>query len=178
MEEQGQEFAARSMASARASGDPLPGPLGDAFASGAIVVAGIAVRKVVAADWVFFKQLNSPIIRMVQEMQQNPEAPEEITFTEEENWELAWQFTHTPAQLREVLAKGREALTAVAVSEIGDNWPTETVKFVGAAVMEQLERQWKTALKHKAEAEEKGEISFFRVAGASQKMASAGGSST
>lgn len=178
MDEKGQDFVAKQQAAAIAAGDPLPGPLGEAFASGPIVVAGISVRKVVASDWVFFKALNSPVLRMVLELQQNPEKPDEVTFTEQENWALAWQFTHTPAEIREALKGGVEAFNQRVLEDIGDSWAAETVNLVGVAVMEQLARQWKTSLKHQQEAEEKGEISFFRDAGANRKTASAGGSST
>lgn len=178
--EQVQRFDLKQQALGRANGEPFPGPLADAFLKDAIMVGDIAVRKVVARDWKILRAINSPVIRLIQDSAQNPNAVPEIETTDEEEWELAFQFTHTPSEVWDTLQKGREMFSKVAQIAVADNprFTSSIVKLIGAAVMEQIRREWQTALKFKAEMEERGDVSFFREPTTSPTTGLAGGSNT
>lgn len=167
------------LASRRASADPLPGPLADAFAKGAIAVGELKVRKVVASDWVTFKRIKSPVLEMVLEIQQSAGSPDatipEVEFTDQQQWEMCWQFTHTPAEVRVALDDG--FFSDYARRDIADA-PDVQVPLIITAAMEQIKRSWQTAVKFAAGMEKDGEVTFFRDAEATRKMASDGGSST
>jgi hypothetical protein len=135
------------MASDRAVSDPLPGALADAFLEGDIHVGDVLVRKMVASDYVLFKFLDSPILRQFLELAKPQDKMEEIAYTDEEEWEMCWQFTHSPRENRDM---------------IGDSLTRETTQIIIAAVMEQVKRNMVTAQRYVAEASEKGEITFFR----------------
>ena len=112
----------REESNKRAAADPLPGPLADAFLKGAIPWGdGRFVRRVVASDWKILKALDSPIFRQMLEAQKKPELREETVYSDEDQWEMCWQFTHTPAENRALIAKGREAYRAAA-----ETWADET----------------------------------------------------
>ncbi len=171
--EKAREYAWKREAEARASADPLPGPLGDAFAADAIMVGNIGVRKIVASDWQFFKKINSPVLRVVQEILQNPNSELNLEVDPAEYWAVVWQFTHTPKQCRDAFAKGEDDFRALVAEEVGDSQDEAIVNLIIAAVMEQIKRSWSTALQYKS-GMEKDEGINFPQAGAS-KMASAGG---
>ncbi len=171
----------RAEATKRAGADPLPGPAGDAFGKhGAIPIgsSGISVRRVVASDWQILKSLDSPIIKMLLELRQNPTTTAEIPIETEEEWELAFQFTRPVAAVREALAQGRDKFREQARGEVGDTLDESVVSLIRIAVLEQIRRSWSTAVSYRQEMEEKGEVHFFPVAEENPKMASAGGSST
>lgn len=106
---QSREAALEEDARRRAAADPLPGALNDAFLQDAIQIGpNIYVRRVVASDWLVFKWLNSPIFQAMLELQKDEKLREEVQFTEQEQYEMAWQFTHTPKQVRALMAKGRD----------------------------------------------------------------------
>src|ERR1017187_6604772 len=112
----------REEANKRAAADPLPGPLADAFLKGAIPWGdGRFVRRVVASDWKILKGLDSPIFRQILEPQKDPTLREETVYSDEEQWEMCWQFTHSPADNRALMAKGRPAYRAEA-----EKWADET----------------------------------------------------
>lgn len=170
------DFALRQEAIARATADPLPGPLTNAFAKGAIKVGGDNVRKIVASDWTVFKQIDSPLLRMVQELQQNPGVNPNVDFTELEQQTICWQFLNHPKRVREIIEAG--TLKETVIQEIADEYDAGVLNLILFAVMEQMKRGWQTALKYSAALEESGEVTFFRDASPGTKMDSAGGSTT
>jgi len=167
-----------AMATARANADPLPGPLAKAFGPSTIMVGGISVRKPVASDWEIFRQLDSPIIRILLELRQDPSKVPEIEPTQQENWEICWQFTHSPKECRAALTVGNGYFRQLAASEIGDVWDEPTVMVVRAVIMNKIAEANATAIKYAADLEEKGEVTFFRDSGATRTTDSAGGLST
>ena len=159
----------------RANAEPFPGPMAAAFCTGAITIGDIAVRKVVASDWIALKAIESPLLKLIAEWQANPTDPKEVQFSEQDQWNICWLFTHEPKEARSELSGGKEQFEATAQEQVADKMDNSIIGMVMAAVMEQLKRNWLTALKHAADLEEKGEISFFRDAGEKLKMALAGG---
>lgn len=172
MSTQSQIHILENEAAKRANADPLPGPAGDAFAkNGPIEVGPHVVREVVASDWKVLKALDSPIIKMIMEMRQNPNSNVEIDVTDDEEFQIAFQFTRPPKVVREAMAKGKEAFTETAVLEIGDKIDSPTIKLIQAAVMEQIRRSWITAVSYKEKLEEKGEVRFFQDSGKNPETA-------
>lgn len=147
-------------ASARANGDPFPGPLAEAFCKGAIAVGEYRVRKVTASDWVILRQIESPLIALVEEIHQEPGKAPEIAITDTQEWELCFQFTRPQQDSRDLLSLGRQHFTDAAIG-FADNATDMDIKMICRVVIEQLRRSWETALKHKQDLEEKEGISFL-----------------
>lgn len=133
---------------ARASADPAPGPIMEAFSDGITRICGLSVRRVVASDWMMLKALNSPIYRQLLELQKPLEIREEVPFSDEEGWEMICQFTHTPAQNRAQLAKGRDNYREWAIQETADTLKMEDAASVIAAVQSQITASHSTAQRH------------------------------
>ena len=136
------------MARARAAAEPLPGSLAEAFLGDAIeVIEGVKVRRVVASDWIILRWLNSPIVRQMLEMQKPMEKREPVDYSAEEAYEICYQFTHNPKEVRAMKEQGRKAFTEAAIEEFGDRFSTmEIAELVVDAVSKQLQRSWATAL--------------------------------
>jgi hypothetical protein len=136
------------MARARAAAEPLPGSLAEAFLEDAIeVIHGVKVRRVVASDWIILRWLNSPIVRQMLEMQKPAAKREPVEYTAEEAYEICFQFTHNPKEVRALKEQGRKAFAEKAIEEFGDTFPTmEIAESVVVAVSKQLQRSWATAL--------------------------------
>ena len=133
----------------RAGTDPLPGPLADAFQSDCIPVNGsVKVRRVVTSDWVILRQLKSPIIQQMLEMQKDEAIREEVPFTDEEGYEICWQFTHNPKDCRALLEVSRERFRQQAIEDIADSLDPSIVGQVVKAVGKQILRSFETALKY------------------------------
>lgn len=138
------EFVLRNMAVARAQGDPLPGPLSDAFSSEPIRVGELEVRPIVAGDWIILKKLDSPLYRMV--LERDDKSPAE--FTDEEGIEMCFQFTRSVREVRKALARGRDEFREAALQSISDKYDSPTISKLVMAVGEQLKRAYETAIKY------------------------------
>lgn len=138
----------------RVSGDPLPGPLATAFCDTDIVAGGLHVRKVVPSDWIVLRTINSPILRLIEELRMNPKVDPKIEVTDEEHAEVVFQFTRTAKECRTILKQGKEHFRERAI-EFMDAQDLHAVKVaeVVAAVMEQIRRSWETALHYQQEKE-------------------------
>ncbi len=165
------EAVLENLANKRASADPLPGPLGQAFCEGPIEVAGVTVYPVVPRYFQALKALNSPLISMLQDVVQSGKMDTELE--DEKAWEICWIFTHTGKQVREQIAKGKESLSELAIETVGES-SDYPVGLVMAAVMEQIKRHMTTAIKHTADAKEEGKISFFQDSVTPQNAAMGG----
>lgn len=156
------EHQVGQMAATRAQADPLPGPLAHAFGPNAIKIGGgIWVRKMVASDYPILKALDSPIFRMMTELATSADKPDDVTFTDEEEWQMCWQFTNPVKRVRETLALGVQTLKDLARQEIGDTLPPEVVKLITPAIMEQLKRNITTALQYHQDMKDDGQVTFL-----------------
>ena len=132
----------------RASATPFPGPLAEAFLSDAIQVdEKLFVRRIVASDWKILQWLDSPIMRQMLELLKDEKLRDDVPFTDEEEWEMCWQFTHLPKDCRELQAKGRETFRAVAV-EYGDTITMPQSKLIVRAIGKQIVNSYSTAVKY------------------------------
>lgn len=168
----------KMLAQKRASADPLPGPLAEAFIPGGIKVGEFTIRKIVASDWIILKQIGSPLHKQMLEWRQNPKNPTNVEMDEQQEKELCYQFTRPVVEVREMLAAGSEAFQSAVTSEIGDKVDVHNIKIMALAVMEQVARSWSTAVEYASNLKEEGEIRFFQEAEESKATASAGGSTT
>jgi hypothetical protein len=108
-EEQRRDAALHQEAVRRANADPLPGVLYRAFDPPPIDIGnGLMVRPAVASDWKVMKWLESPLWKSFLELQKDEKIREEVAYTDEEQYEMTWQFTHAPAVIRALMAQGRE----------------------------------------------------------------------
>lgn len=176
----------RAEASKRASADPLPGPLANAFGPLSLKVCGMEVRPLVAYDWAIMKAMNAPIYRQMLEWMQNQEHPEKadkVEFTDQEGWELIFLLTRSCEAADEVFEKGKQAFSRAARREIGMKLHTGQVALLAEACLQQVRAHMETMVKYAAEAEEQkqGEgapLPFLASAGTSPATVSAGGSTT
>jgi hypothetical protein len=103
-------------AAKRANADPLPGVLYRAFDPDHIPIGnGLSVRPVVASDWKALKWLESPVWKAFLELQKDEKIREDVAYTDEEQYEMAWQFTHTPKEVRALMARGRDCFRETCV---------------------------------------------------------------
>ena len=129
----------REEANRRAAATPLPGALSDAFLTDAIHVAdGLDVRRVVASDWSILQWLDSPIYKMILEVQKDEKLRDAVSYTDEEEWEMVWQFTHSPKDVRALKAKGREVFKETCAAEIGDKYKLTETKQAVEAISKQI----------------------------------------
>ena len=98
--------------------------------------------------------------------------------SEQDEINLAFQFTRPIADSRKALSGGLDAFKQEATTAIGDVTDMPHVRILVAAVMEQVARSWSTAVEYTAKLKEEGEIRFFRDAEESKVTASAGDSIT
>jgi hypothetical protein len=139
LDEQAQELELTEQARRRAAATPLPGALADAFLTDAIQVTdNMFVRRVVASDWSILQWLDSPIYKMILEVQKDEAMRDAVTYTDEEEWEMCWQFTHSPKDCRALKAKGREVFRQTCIDEMGDTNPLVVTKKAVEAISKQI----------------------------------------
>lgn len=136
----------------RVSGDPLPGPLAQAFLEGDIQAGGLAIRPFVASDWVILRGLESPIIRLIEELAQNPKEDPKITISDEEKFEIIYQFTRPAKECRALLKRGKDLFRETATDFV-DERKLNLVQMQEClnAAMEQIRRSWETTLKYQSD---------------------------
>jgi hypothetical protein len=161
----------------RAAAEPLPGPLAQAFAGGPLTHAGVTLRPMVASDIVILKQLRSPLYLRLIEHAKAEEERKGIEFTDEEGFEMIYQFAVPLRQVRDELAKGREFFRSQAVERIGDQVNPADLKLLSELVVLNLANAFSTAVNYGNKTTGEGE-SFFTKPPAPLKTDSAGGSVT
>ena len=106
----------------------------------------------------------SPILDQIAEMQKPEGQREEVRMTDEQQWEICWQFTHPIADVKAAFSKSPEELAKLA-EEFGDTESPQVMDLLLRAVIEQLRRTYETALSYAQEAKEGAQIDFFRDSG-------------
>lgn len=146
----------RNEAGKRAAADPLPGPLADAFLKDSIPVGvGISVRRIVASDWHILKALDSPILRQLLELQKDEALREETEYSDSEQCEMVYQFTHAPKQCRELLKMGRETYRSTAQDYCDSGIDFAQMPLIIAAITKQLSDCIATSISYNATDEKK-----------------------
>ncbi len=144
-----EEALIKGEASKRAAKDPLPGPVFDAVLGQPIEVKTsvdtVDVRPVVAYDFTLFKQLNGPVYR---NMIEGAKDAKDLEWTDEEGYELVYQFTNPCKEIRAALKKGREYFTELALTEIGDKYTIQDITTIIMAIVKQIEVGFSTRVDH------------------------------
>lgn len=171
--------ARKSQAYREASAEPLPGPLADAFAGLPEAVAGLRVRPMVHFDFVLLKIIKSPLLEHLAR-QAGTKGKVSTGWSDEQGWEMVWQFTRPPEEVHAWLAQQPPAKVAanyraMVTREIGMKLgPFEVVLLIRMAQKAFVDA-FSTMLQYVPKDEEKGGLSFPTPPVAT---ASAGGSAT
>ena len=156
-----------------AAADPLPGPLADAFAPNLEPIAGISLRPVVARDLALLRQLDSPLVRQLAQWRKPAGERAEVQCTEEEGWEIIYQFSRPARQAAADLACGRTHFTRLA-TEFAADLSLGAVSQLCARAAHNLIASFATAVRYDAKPQE-GATEVFTAPPATPKTASAGG---
>jgi hypothetical protein len=116
-----EEAKMASMANERASREPLPGPASKIFNTESLTVktsiGEVTIRPMVSYDINIFKLINSPFYSILMGDTIKTEANQLFT-TEEESYEMIWQFTHSCKEAYNLFKKGKEAYRDKVMEDI------------------------------------------------------------
>lgn len=116
----------QSAASSRAASDPFPGPMAMVVDGGFVDVmtsrGKITFRPLVASDLVVLRKLNSPVYRELLEMGTPEEARTKVEYTDEDVFDIVYQFTNPIKEIRQLVKKGNDIYHETAMSEVGDKF--------------------------------------------------------
>lgn len=149
----------------RANSTPLPGELSEAFGSCSTKIHGYTLRPVVAADYIIFEMLSSPMKEHMLKTE-----GEQVPTSSVEVMELCYQFTHDADEVYTLIdEQGRKAFTRKAISSIGRLTPQQ-FKELADAIGQHVSKANSTMLSYSSKQEAKaGEVNFTPATG-SQKM--------
>lgn len=167
--------ASRNAAMSAANTEPLPGPLLDAFGGVPQSIAGLTVRPLVHFDFVILRKLESPLLRQLQSAGGDTSKPA-TEFSDEQGYEMVFQFTRPAREAAAVLAKGKEEFRRRALEEIGMTLGPVEVALLIKAVEREFVRAFSTAVQYGVAAGIDGTV--FTMPPADPTTASAGGSTT
>lgn len=154
------EFKGRQSCIKAAQAKPLPGPAGQAFASGPIKAAGMVVHKIVPAHFAVLQAMKSPLLTMIENAMTQKAVDVDLKGSEE--WDICYLFTSDiEAVYNKLENEGVIAIQADA-KKIGFQWDSAAIKLVIVAVLEQVKRHISTTVRFAADMDKDGQISFFR----------------
>ena len=111
-----------SMANDRAAKEPLPGAYADAFNTEPLTVktsiGDVVIRPMVAYDINIFKLINSPFYQIMLGDKIDKNITNQLFTSEEESYEMIYQFTHTPKECYQLFKKGKEAYKDKVMEEV------------------------------------------------------------
>jgi hypothetical protein len=174
-EEEINRHVAEVSATKEAMSVPLPGPLKTAFGIPVRMVGKTAVRSPVAIDFAFLQQLDSPLLRQMAEAAKPVELRQPTKFTDQDAYDIVYQFTRNINDVEGVLATGVESFRATTRQVIGRQMNPFVVNRIVEVVGELFAESYITALKYMG-SEDGGKD--FPAPPAERTMDSAGGSTT
>ena len=132
-----EEAVMESAANERASREPLPGPAGDIFETEPLVVktsqGDVTIRPMVAYDINCFSKINSPFYRILMGDTKTMKDTNNLFTTEEESYELVYQFTHPCKEIYKLLKQGLDVFKDKVMEEIAFKYnPVDAAKLVEA----------------------------------------------
>jgi hypothetical protein len=181
LEAAAKDLVLKSEAGKRASADPLPGPLAQAFGPENITVGKYQVRPLVAYDWAILKLINSPVYRQMLEFMQNSEKPEIVEPKDQELWQLIYILTRPCREVKKVFDQGVNKLRDAADEEFGMEMNPMEIAQLSSACFVQVQGFMATMVKYAPQEEEErnGEGKpGFSDAGPAPATVLAGGSTT
>lgn len=102
------ETIKRQAAAEKVNGDPAPGPLAGAFLPEKLEHLGIEIREMQYFDILLLKKLDSPLFRRLKELSKPIGERKPAPFTDEEGFEMVFQFTHDIFEVQKLILRGRE----------------------------------------------------------------------
>jgi hypothetical protein len=173
IERQARALKGESRAQRAANADPLPGPLKGLFAPDQ-AIAGLRVRKLVHFDFVLLRRLQSPLLKQLERKSRG-----KTSFSDEQGYEMVWQFTRPPLEVEAALNKlGLVKFREMAKQEIGLTIGPVEMALLVKAVEAEFVRAFSTVIKYGApdKSEGRGETVFTGPAMTpAPKTGSAGG---
>ena len=103
----------------RANAEPFPGSLAEAFDPVAKRVGNFTVRPVVPFDHQILRALKSPLYLQMLELGKPEGERAETAFSDDDEWDMLYQFTRPARDLVSVIAKGPEFFRATARETMG-----------------------------------------------------------
>ena len=130
-----------SMSNERANREPLPGPAADIFNVEPLVVktsiGDVTIRPMVSFDINIFKTINSPFYEII--MQSNPKEEMAKLFTsEEESYELIFQFTNSPKFIYNLFKKGLDVFRDTVMEEVAFKYNPVDAALLMSKIMEHI----------------------------------------
>lgn len=157
------EIAVEQSAESLSNATPLPGALAKAFPLPELKVGAFSVRAPRAYDWTLLKAINSPIHRQILEMANALSDKKDVDFTDEEGWDICYQFTRSCREVDAVYcAGGHAALRAKAKEIFAFELETVQIAEIVKAVILQIANTWETAMSYKGDEKGEGATTFFR----------------
>jgi hypothetical protein len=136
-----EEAQMQSMANERASHEPLPGPAAGIFNVEPLVVktsiGEVVIRPMVAYDFNVFKLINSPFYEIIMQTEAK-EALNKLFTSEEESYELIYQFTHTPKEVYFLFKKGLEAFKDKVMEEVAFKYSPDDAALLVSEIMKHI----------------------------------------
>lgn len=115
-----EEAIMESLSNERASREPLPGPAEFIFNNDPLTVktsiGEVVIRPMKAYDINIFKLINSPFYRVIMNDIENGQSS--MFTTEEESYELIYQFTHPCKDVYQLFKRGPEVFRDVVIEEV------------------------------------------------------------
>ena len=155
---QARALRSEGKAQREANADPLPGALDGVFGAAMASAAGLQVRRLVHFDFVLLKRMGSPLLEQLAGKRGKKGTP----FTDEQGYEMIWQFTLPCEEVEACLAKhGAAECRLIAKREIGMKLgPMEAIILV-KSVEQEFERSFSSWIKHGAPEKEGGGETVF-----------------
>src|ERR1035441_3675945 len=128
-----------SMSNERAAHEPLPGPAEYIFNANPLTVKistgeEITIRPMVSFDINIFKTINSPFYEIIMQTEAK-EAMTKLFTSEEESYEMIYQFTHSPKQIYYLFKKGLEVFKDAVMEEVAFKYnPADAALLVGKII--------------------------------------------
>jgi hypothetical protein len=131
-----------SMSNERAAHEPLPGPATYIFNVEPLTVKistgeEITIRPMVSFDINIFKTINSPFYEIIMQTEAK-EAMTKLFTSEEESYEMIYQFTHSPKQIYYLFKKGLEVFKDAVMEEVAFKYNPADAALLVSKIMEHI----------------------------------------
>jgi hypothetical protein len=132
-----------SAANERAAREPLPGPAADIFNLEPLVVktsiGDVTIRPMVSFDINIFKTINSPFYEIMMQSD-SKEAANKLFTSEEESYELIYQFTHPVKETYNLFKKGMAIFKDTVMEEVAFKYHPQDAALLVSKIMEHVFR--------------------------------------
>lgn len=150
-----------------ADANPLPGPLFEAFDPEPIRFGNIAVRSVVAFDFIVLRKLESPLLARLEQLFKAPEERSPVEFSDAQEADMIQQFTSSIATVRKDIARGVDHFRSRARLLLReDGLPALLRPQLLLGIQAEFARCWSTAIGYESGDKGEGETTLTLATGA------------